>query len=147
MYILVDTNVFIDLILNRGKDAEIADLFFKNVYSEKSKIFISPMSLRDIEYTVVRLTHNKKAGKDAMFIAYEMCHKMIVFSRSDAIEALTSEVDDYEDALLVEAAKRELLNVIVTNNIKDFKKADIPVWTPAYFNEVVKNEKATQRKE
>lgn len=144
MYILVDTNVFLDLILNRGESADVADAFFTNVYTGKSKIFISPMSLRDIEYAVKRVTHNTKAGKEAKMTAYQMCHKMIDFSRSDAIEALYSEIDDYEDAILVEAAKREMLDVIVTNNIKDFKKADIPVWTPAYFNEVVEKEKQNQ---
>ena len=142
MYILVDTNVYLDFLLDRGKQSEVAKRFFINAHISRSKIFLSPMSLRDIGYIAGRALHNQFKGKQAQSDAYALSQKMIDVSRSDAIEALYSDMKDYEDALLVESAKRELLDLIVTNNIKDFEKATgISVWTPEYFNEVIEKQR------
>ncbi|MBE6133602.1 MAG: PIN domain-containing protein [Erysipelotrichaceae bacterium] len=139
MYILVDTNVYLDFLLDRGEQSEIAKRFFINAYISQSKVFLSAMSMRDIGYIASKQFHSQSKGKEAQAKAYSLCQKMIDLSKSDAIEALYSDIKDYEDALLVESAKRELLDLIVTNNIKDYEKAGIPVWTPDYFNQIIEN--------
>ena len=45
-----------------------------------------------------------------------------------------SDIEDYEDALLVEAASEYLLDAIVTNNKKDFEKSIVPAFTPKDLN-------------
>ncbi len=137
MHILVDTNIYLDLILERGKQSDVASQFFKNAIMTKSKLFISPLSIRDIGYVVSRLFHDKEKGRDAQFKAYSMCHKVMDLKGDYAIEALYSEMMDYEDAVIVESAKRELIDLIVTDNIKDFERAKFPVWTPEFFNKVI----------
>lgn len=48
-----------------------------------------------------------------------------------AIEnALKSNCIDFEDSVLHESARHAGAEYIVTRNIKDFKKAEIPVFTP-----------------
>ena len=140
MYILVDTNVYLDFLLDRGEQSKIAKRFFINAYISQSKVFLSAMSMRDIGYIASKQFHSQSTGKEAQAKAYSLCQKMIDLSKSDAIEALYSDIKDYEDALLVESAKRELLDLIVTNNIKDYEKSGIPVWTPEYFNQIIENE-------
>lgn len=137
MHILVDTNIYLDLILDRGKHAEVAVQFFKNTILTKSKVFISSMSLRDIGYIVSRAFHNKEKGKDAQLKAYSISNKVLNLRNDYAIEALYSDMSDYEDALIVESAKGELIDLIVTDNIKDFEKSKFPVWTPEFFNTVI----------
>ena len=139
MYILVDTNVFLDLILERGDLSNSAKEFFKNAVKAKCRLYLSSNSIRDIGYIVSHIYHDSSKGKSAQMRAYELCHKVVSFTNDDAIEALYSNVDDYEDAVLVEIAKRELIDLIVTNNIKDFKNANFPVWTPEHFNKVISN--------
>ena len=139
MHILVDTNIYLDLLLDRGKQAEVAVQFFKNAILTKSKIFISSMSLRDIGYIVSRAFHNQEKGKDAQLKAYSMCHEVLNLRNDYAIEALYSDMNDYEDALIVESAKGELIDLIITDNIKDFEKSKFPVWTPEFFNTVINN--------
>ena len=130
MRILVDTNVFLDLFLNREEFAKDAHNFFSWCANNKNDIYITSMSLRDIGYTAHRFFHNKNAAKTVQFAAYEACKKVIGISADSAIESLYSDIDDYENSLIVEAAKEELLDAIVTNNKKDFEKAGFPVFTP-----------------
>ena len=37
---------------------------------------------------------------------------------------------DFEDELMIQAAKEELLDAVITNNVKDFKDRGVPVFTP-----------------
>ena len=131
MRILVDTNVFLDLLLDRNK--EIGDKvqnFFDWCCYEKNRIYITSMSLRDIEYVAHRIYHDKRKAKAVQFSAYQMCSKIIGISADSAIESLYSDITDYEDSLIIEAAKEEMLDAIVTNNKKDFENGNIPVFTP-----------------
>ena len=43
---------------------------------------------------------------------------------------------DYEDAIMVETAEREHVDIIVTRNIKDYKLAGISTMLPAEFLQV-----------
>lgn len=135
MRILVDTNVFLDLFLDREVFADEADAFFSWCAKNKNEIYITSISLRDIGYITHRFFHDKKAARATQFAAYEACKKVIGISSDSAIESLYSDADDYEDSLIIEAAKEELVDAIVTNNKKDFEKSDFPVFTP---KEIVK---------
>ena len=129
MYILVDTNVFLDFLLKR-EDYEVVKKFFLYCTELQHKIIISAMSLRDIEYVAHHIFHDQNKAKQIQMLAYRICDKVVGISDATAIEALLSDVKDYEDALLVETCKENLLDIIVTNNIKDFKGAHFPVFTP-----------------
>ena len=130
MRILVDTNVFLDLFLRREPFIYDVREFFKWCNSKKNQIYITSISLRDIGYVAHKHFHDKNIARATQIAAYEACAKIIGVSADSAIESLYSNVDDYEDSLIVEIAKEELLDAIVTNNKKDFEKSDIPVFTP-----------------
>ena len=102
MYALVDTNVFLDYFFDR--DGGQASEFFKNCRDYNNKIFISSMSLRDIEYSAHRATHNKELSKKIQLSAYNISQKVLGISADSAIESLYSDLDDYEDSLLAESA-------------------------------------------
>ena len=130
MRILVDTNVFLDLFLDRENFADDAESFFNWCTNNKNELYITSMSLRDIGYSAHRYYHNKNVARATQIAAYEACKKVIGISADSAIESLYSDMGDYEDSLIVEAAKEELLDAIVTNNKKDFEKSGFPVFTP-----------------
>lgn len=130
MRILVDTNVFLDFVLNRDNKGLIAEHFFSLCVNNHHQIMMTSMSLRDIEYLSHKLLHDKKKSKDVQMKAYYLCHKVIGISGDAAIESLYSEVSDYEDSLIAEAAQEEMCDVIVTNNTKDFIKSRVPAFTP-----------------
>ncbi|MCL2882699.1 MAG: PIN domain-containing protein [Coriobacteriia bacterium] len=47
--------------------------------------------------------------------------------------ATNNGMKDFEDAVLLEAAKRVRTKVIITRNIKDFARSEIPALAPAEF--------------
>ncbi len=65
-------------------------------------------------------------------------------SGEDCRQALLSKISDFEDAVMVETAKRSKADCIVTRNIKDYANADITIYTPEEFIRVVKDEIESQ---
>ena len=51
----------------------------------------------------------------------------------DCRKALSSEITDYEDAIMIETAIRSGMDCIVTRNLKDYRNTPIPVYHPADF--------------
>ena len=45
-------------------------------------------------------------------------------------KALTSEIDDFEDAVIEASSSKEKVEYILTRNIKDFKKSIVHAITP-----------------
>ena len=51
----------------------------------------------------------------------------------DIRKAISAEISDFEDAVMVETAVRSGADCIVTRNTKDYAKAQIAVCTPEEF--------------
>ena len=63
---------------------------------------------------------------------------MIIFTFSDLSQSTLEEAaklqwPDFEDAIQTATAKRVNADYIITWNVKDYVKSDIPVLTPAEF--------------
>lgn len=129
MYVLVDTNVFLDFVLQR-EGAKDAFNFFVWCRKYKNKTFVTSMSLRDVEYVAMRILHDKKKAKVVLADVYSLCTKVVGVSAASAITAIYEDYKDYEDELLIQTAKENLLDAIVTNNTKDFLDRGVSVYTP-----------------
>lgn len=130
MRLLVDTNVFLDFVLGRDSGCESALKFFIWCKQNKNQTFITSMSLRDIEYVSMRSLHDRQKVNGLLGDVYSLCSKVIGISADSAINSIFEDYKDFEDELLVQVAKEELLDAIVTNNKKDFINKGIPVFTP-----------------
>ncbi len=49
----------------------------------------------------------------------------------DCRKAISSEIGDYEDAIMVETAIRSEMDCIVTGNVKDYAKSSVKVCEPS----------------
>ena len=136
MRFLVDTNVFLDFFLPR-ENVEIADEFFRYCYYQKHEIYVTTMSIRDANYISHRFFHNDKMAREIVSKIYSMCTKVVCISADAAIESIFSNVNDFEDSLIVEAASENMCDAIVTSNIKDFKNSSVPVYSLDRINEVL----------
>jgi len=129
MQVLIDTNVILDLVLQR-EGCRDALAFFVWCRKHKNKTFVTSMSLRDIEYVAMRRLHDRNKANAVLADVYCLCTKIVGVSADSAINAIHEDYKDYEDELLVQTAKEKLLDAIVTNNIKDFVGRGIAVYTP-----------------
>ena len=62
----------------------------------------------------------------------------------DCRKAISSEISDYEDAIMVETAIRSEMDCIVTRNVKDYTKSSIKVCEPSAFLKLLEAESETE---
>jgi len=128
MRVLIDTNVFLDVILARTGLMASSKAVLGKIADGENQYFVTAKSVVDIYYHVRRKIGDVETRRvlasflDNLFI--------IDTTDKDCRWALSSPVKDYEDAVLVESAGREEMDAIVTRNVKDFRGITIPVWTP-----------------
>lgn len=130
MRVLVDTNVFLDAILKREPFFEDSKDFFTYFKSHRHWLYVSSMSFRDIEYVLRKVEKDPIERKRTLTSIYSFIHKIIDIGADDVINDLFDDYKDFEDGLLIESAKRNMLDAIITNNKDDFLDADIPAFTP-----------------
>ena len=100
----------------------------------------------DIYYLTHQQTHSGKATRD---ILTKLCalFGLLDTAALDIRKAISAEIPDFEDAVMVETAVRSGADCIVTRNTRDYSKAPIPVYAPAEFVELLNKTMETQANE
>ena len=62
----------------------------------------------------------------------------------DCRKAISSEIADYEDAIMVETAIRSEMDCIVTRNVTDYMKSSVKVYEPSAFLKLLEAENKTE---
>lgn len=132
MKILVDTNVILDSVMHREPYNIEADEIFLMAAKFETKAYVTANSITDIYYLVNRELKDDKRTRGELFKVMSL-FDVIDITVSECKSALKSEMKDYEDALLVECAKRSSIDLIITRNLKDFEKSTVKVMSPSEF--------------
>ena len=132
MKIFIDTNIFIDILLDREPFSESSALIYKLCENGLVEGYIAPITVNNIHY-ICRKAHNLAAIK--AFLHKVSKDFMIVPMDSITIEKANSlSIGDYEDALQYAMALQIGAEYLVTRNTKDFKHmTHIKVCTPEMF--------------
>lgn len=132
MRVLLDTCIIVDALQNREpfcKDAQTIFLFSANRQFEG---FLTAKAVTDIYYLTHRQTHSDKNTRGILTKLFVLFH-LLNTSAMDVCNAISAEVSDFEDAVMIETAVRSGMDCIVTRNTRDYARAQIPVYTPADF--------------
>lgn len=132
MKVLVDTNVFLDILLKRNELMNESIKTLELLRSNNDQIYINAASLKDIYYFASKSFHSSYKARLYINDIYSRVSKVISFSSDDAIEAIYED-GDFEDNCLVESAKASMCDAIITRNVKGFIGKDIPVFSPKEF--------------
>jgi len=126
--ILLDTNVLLDIVLNRPGFVEDAKQLF-NAIDEKRLIgFMSATTVTDIYYIATRERNRVFA---ALALRRLVCAlEIIAVDENVILPALDSPIKDFEDAVQAEAARLAGLDFIVTRNKRDFPHSLVPAVSP-----------------
>ncbi len=131
MKVLFDTNIILDVLLDRKSFSEHALFLMSKV--EKSEIdgFLCATTVTTIHYLLSKYLDKEKAIEsiNSIMALFEIASVNRLVIRN----ALESKFTDFEDAVLHEAARHAGAKYIITRNIKDFKKTKIPAFTPTEF--------------
>ncbi len=144
MRVLVDTCVIIDALQSRAPFAEAAQKLFIHSANKQFEGYITAKSVTDIYYLTHRLIHSDIETRKILNKLFILFHLLDTAS-IDCKKAISSEVDDYEDAVMVETAIRSEMNLIVTRNVKDYTKTSVKVCEPSVFLKLLDTENETDR--
>ena len=131
MRVLLDTDVVLDVIAARTPFAAVAgellDLNERGVF----EAYISGITPVNIFYIArkARSTAGLRQAVGHLLRTVRVCP----LDHAILTSALTSPLDDYEDAVQHASAVASRLDAIVTRNLEDYKNATLPVFAPADF--------------
>jgi predicted nucleic acid-binding protein len=131
MKILIDTDILIDLALDRKPHAENADKLFKAIEKGLCEGYVAWHSISNFYY----MTSSALGKKLCREYVHDLCQVIEIpkTSTNDMIAATSLEMNDFEDAMQCAAGLAANVNFIVTRNISDYKKSPLDVLKPADF--------------
>lgn len=128
MKILFDTNVVLDVLLTREPFAATAISLVAAVEQKVIQGFLCATTITTVDYLVTK-------AKDRAIAKQATQHLLHLFSVAEVNQSILQAAvgfpfEDFEDAVLYEAGCYAAVDGFVTRNIKDFKKAERPVYSP-----------------
>lgn len=128
MNVLFDTNVVLDVLLERVPHVDAASKLFALVDSGRIKGSICATTATTIYYIAAKSFGSRRA-RDQVHALLELFDVASV--DEDVLDrALDIDFSDYEDAVLHEAARAAGATAIVTRDRDDFAKSVIPALDP-----------------
>ena len=129
MRILVDTNIVLDVLLDRKPFAKDATRIFAFVEESRIEGFLCATTITTVDYLLSQALPRKKA-KYALQRLLDL-FEIAPVNRPVLEQALRSGISDFEDAVLEQSAQLVSADAITTRNVKDFKKSTVKTLDPA----------------
>ena len=136
MNVLIDTCVILDALQSREPFNKDAEAVFLSVANGRCAGFLTANSITDIYYLVHKALHSAEETKKVLGVLFNL-FDILDTCGIDCRRALTSDISDYEDAVMIEAAARSKIDCVVTRNLKDYAGAPMPVYSPVQFVELL----------
>lgn len=137
MRVLVDTNVVLDLLLERQPFADAAARVFALVEESRIEGYICATTVTTIDYLLAHAL-DPDAARTALQRLLDM-FEIAPVNRPVLEQALRSNMPDFEDAVLEQAARLVSADAITTRNLKDFTRSSIMVFDPSELLSAVKS--------
>ena len=134
--ILVDTNIIIDLIAKREGFYEEAARLFSLADHKKIGLYVSSLSFANAHYILSRQLSDDKTRE--VLRKLKVLVKIVPLDSIILDKSLNSVFNDFEDAIQYYTAIEASAHIIVTRNLKDFKKSVLPVMTAGQFIKSIK---------
>ena len=129
--LLVDTNIIIDLLAKREEFYESAAQLFSLADQEKVELYVCALSFANAHYILNRELNESKVRE--ILRKLKVLVKVISMDSKIIDLAFNSDFKDFEDAIQYYAAIESDIDIIITRNLKDFKKSELPVMTGHQF--------------
>ena len=131
MKIFIDTNVLLDVLLERKGVAEDSASIWALCERKGFEGYISAISFNNTHYVISKI-HSRKKAEQAMHTLIAS-FDIISLDKHILSRAVDGSFKDFEDAIQFYSAVRCDADYIITRNVKDFPQEDMPVLTPEDF--------------
>jgi predicted nucleic acid-binding protein len=134
--VLLDTDVILDFFFDRKPFSEDAAKVLGLCELKVVTGFITPVILSNVYY-LLRQTDKHDKIIDKLRQLMEIIDVLLV-DKNIIKQALSSDFKDFEDALQNFSAEKDgKIDVIITRNMKDFKKSKLGVMTPKEYLKLI----------
>ena len=128
MRILFDTNIILDLLLDREPFSEGAQILVSKVETGEVIGILCATTVTTIHYLL-----SKSLGKEKSIEVIRSLLKLFEIAsvtRTVLEDALEANDRDYEDSVIYKSAYHSGAGIVVTRDRKGFAKSDLPVMSP-----------------
>ena len=133
--IFVDTNVAIDLLAERIPHYEVSLKLFSCAESGLVTITFSSIGFATMDYLLSKQIEQLKSKQ--VLKKFKRIVRVLSVDERIMTNALDSDFSDFEDAIQYEVAKENQQEIIISRNVKDFRKSIIPVMTPEDYLKIL----------
>lgn len=137
MQVLIDTNVVLDVLLNRKLFVHDAVKVLR-LPEDKVEKFVSASAITDIYYIARQEIKDKVRVKELLRTVLDIIHVADV-DENAILNALNSDWTDFEDSVQNAVAESHSYDGIITRDKSDYKKSTIKVFSPKEFWEKMEN--------
>lgn len=128
MKVLIDTNIVLDLILEREPFVEAAIALFEQIEQGNLVGYIAATTITNIFY-IIRKTEGREvalAAINRLLTGLQFC----AVDRQTVETALSLDLTDFEDSIQLTCATFNRLDAIVTRDGQDFRDSNLPIYSP-----------------
>ena len=133
--VFLDTNVIIDALTLRDYDYGPSQRVIRQIVSKNVRGYICSKQITDIYFIFRKYFKSENEIRDAVNTIVEFS-EVLPLLKGDILACLKTDMPDFEDAILYEVAKVNMIPMIITNNINHFKNCEKMVLTPQQFLEL-----------
>ena len=134
--ILIDTDVILDFFFDRKPYSDDSTVILSHCQRGLLEGFITPVIISNTYYLLCKTArHERVIEKLKQLLTFI---NVLQMDKAVVDKALDSEFKDFEDALQNYAAiNHGGIEVIITRNVKDYKKSEIGILTPDNFVKLI----------
>lgn len=138
MRILFDTNIVLDVLLERSPFVQESSQLVNAVESQVLTGLLGATTITTIHYLVAR----ERNVTEAIAAVQRLLRLFEVAPVGRVVleDALEVGFDDYEDAILHEAARHARAGGVVTRNVRDFSQATLAVYAPTELLQAIRQQ-------
>lgn len=129
MVLLIDTNVVLDVLLNRPEFVKASSMIWKICETEQAKGYISAPTYANMMYVMRKQLTSEQI--EEVFCKLNLIFEFADFSSAVLERAVNMKWKDFEDAVQSATAESVHADYIITRNLKDFTQSKVMAFTPA----------------
>lgn len=125
MKVLIDTNIVLDVLLNRKPFVEDAIKAFRQAEKGRLEAYITAGSVTDLVYILRKDAYSLHEIKTHLKEMFQFI-KIVGINQSMITSALDKDAPVFKDAVMMECARQSGMVIIITRNKPDCKNSDAP---------------------
>ncbi|MCX5885517.1 MAG: PIN domain-containing protein [Proteobacteria bacterium] len=135
MIVLFDTDVILDLLLDREPFADATARMFSKVEKGDITGYVCATTVTTIHYLASKAAGAGKSRKSIQRLISLL--EVAPVNRAVLEGALEGKYDDFEDGVVAEAAHHVGAKAIVTRNVRHYRNSTVPAYLPGEILEMI----------